>query len=59
MSLWWSDAQASVESLDNGINPKKFIDKLSERLLKIFDNLPLINKYNIYQQLMNYWTSTM
>jgi type I restriction enzyme M protein len=39
--------------------PKKFIHALSEDLLKAFSNLQLIDKYDVYQHLMTYWTDTM
>ena len=39
--------------------PKKIIHELSEKLLFAFSNLKLINKYNIYQHLMNYWSESM
>ncbi|RAW01554.1 type I restriction-modification system subunit M [Pseudochryseolinea flava] len=52
----------SVEKLKNirtGVKPKKLIHELSEDLLDTFDNLTLIDKYDVYQQLMTYWLETM
>jgi type I restriction enzyme M protein len=47
----------------NGINvktaPKKFIHELSEDLLLKYADKPLMNHYNIFQNLMNYWSETM
>ena len=39
--------------------PKKLIHELSEDLLQAFSNLKLIDKYDIYQHLMVYWSETM
>jgi type I restriction enzyme M protein len=47
----------------NGINvktaPKKFIHELSEDLLLKYADKPLMNRYKIFQHLMNYWVETM
>jgi type I restriction enzyme M protein len=47
----------------NGINvktaPKKFIHELSEDLLLKYADKPLMNRYKIFQHLMNYWAETM
>ncbi len=40
-------------------SPKKLIKELSEDLLSNFAELELIDKYDLYQGLMTYWTKTM
>lgn len=37
----------------------QFIHQLGEELLQAFSNLQLINKYDVYQHLMIYWTETI
>lgn len=39
--------------------PKKLIHVISEDLLQCFTGLSLIDKYDIYQHLLTYWTETM
>lgn len=39
--------------------PKKLIHELSEDLLSAFSNLNLIDKYDVYQHLMIYWSEVM
>ncbi|MGB0387035.1 MAG: N-6 DNA methylase [Ardenticatenaceae bacterium] len=39
--------------------PKPLIGALSESLLQHFSEVPLIDKYDVYQHLMSYWTETM
>ena len=39
--------------------PKQLIDALSEELLARFEPMPLVNAYDVYQHLMDYWTETM
>lgn len=40
-------------------NPKQLIKALSEDLLARFKPTPLINAYDVYQHLMDYWGETM
>jgi type I restriction enzyme M protein len=40
-------------------SPKKLNDKLSEELLSKFKSTPLVNAYDLYQHLMDYWVETM
>jgi type I restriction enzyme M protein len=56
---WWSDVQPLIKSIEKDLSPKVLIDKISEQLLKSFEDLPLINRYDVYQQLMDYWTESM
>jgi type I restriction enzyme M protein len=40
-------------------SPKKLVYQLAEDLLAQYENKPLIDRYDIYQHLMNYWNETM
>ena len=42
-----------------GDHPKKLIASLSENLLGTFKAVPLLNGYDVYQHLMDYWAETM
>ena len=54
--------QASILLLkdfaQNG-HPKILIERLSEDLLARFKPVPLVNAYDVYQHLMDYWAETM
>ena len=39
--------------------PEAIIHTLSEDLLTRFTDLPLLNRYDVYQRLMDYWAETM
>ncbi|MDE2822503.1 MAG: hypothetical protein OXK79_03250, partial [Chloroflexota bacterium] len=39
--------------------PKEIIHRLSEDLLVRFDDLPLLDPYDVYQRLTDYWDGTM
>lgn len=42
-----------------GDKPKLLIEEIAEDLLTRFANVPLIDKYDVYQHLMTYWAETM
>ena len=39
--------------------PKEMIDTIAEDLLAVFRQAPLLDAYNIYQNLMDYWADSM
>ena len=56
----WRDAHAPfLRDLDDGDAPARVIAALSESLLVGFRDLPLINGYDVYQRLMDYWDDVM
>ena len=56
----WRNKNTPVcKAIDGSTKPKKFIHALSEDLLNAFSNLQLIDKYDVYQHLMNYWMEIM
>ncbi len=56
---WQASNVPHLESLGMGSHPKQLIEVLSEDLLRVFTEVRLIDKYDIYQHLMSYWTDTM
>jgi len=56
---WWLSVQPLIRAIEEDLSPKTFIKTISERLLQSFEDLPLVNKYDAYQQLMDFWTKTM
>ena len=56
----WHDAQTSrLRKIAVGDHPKELIASLSEQLLKTFIDVPLIDAYDMYQRLMDYWDEVM
>jgi type I restriction enzyme M protein len=56
----WQTANASIlKGIRVGDSPKTLIDKISEDLLARFADVPLIDKYDVYQHLMSYWVDVM
>src|SRR3989449_2332074 len=48
-----------LTALKSGDHPKALIEALSEDLLAIFGKVRLIDPYDVYQHLMDYWAATM
>jgi len=56
---WRARNIARLKSIAPGDHPKELIDALSEDLLSAFAAVPLVDAYDVYQHLMDYWASTM
>lgn len=56
---WRATTSDMLRQLEPGFYPKEIIAGLSEDLLTHYADKPLINKYDIYQYLMDYWAETM
>jgi len=56
---WKAKHTAHLKGLVVGSNPKALIEALAEDLLLAFAKAALIDKYDVYQHLMSYWTDTM
>ena len=56
---WEEKYESYLKSLEQGCNPKEVILEISEDLLATFADTPLIDKYDMYQHLMNYWADIM
>ena len=48
-----------LKSFSKNGHPKHLIETLSEDLLSRFNLAPLVNAYDVYQHLMDYWSETM
>jgi type I restriction enzyme M protein len=61
-SEWWSTSDPKLTELSIGVKPKALkglIHEVSENLLARFERVELIDKYDLYQHLMDYWDETM
>ena len=56
----WCEAQRpNLRSFDKEGHPKALIKAIAEALLGDFQQAPLLDAYDIYQHLMDYWAETM
>ncbi len=58
-SKWESKTIKVLKSLKAGHHPKEEVFKIGEALLATYTGKALINKYDVYQHLMNYWSEVM
>jgi type I restriction enzyme M protein len=56
---WRRTHKPTLMGLEKNDLPKKVIKKLSENLLDLYADTPLLNKYDAYQRLMDYWDEVM
>jgi type I restriction enzyme M protein len=56
---WRMRSARKLKGLSLGFAPKALITKISEDLLIHYTGRPLIDKYDVYQHLMEYWAATM
>ncbi|WP_445370138.1 type I restriction-modification system subunit M [Methylomonas sp. HW2-6] len=58
-ATWRQRSAERLKALQIGCHPKQLIAELSEDLLNHYTGKALIDKYHVYQHLMDYWADTM
>ena len=58
-AVWRDTSAATLKGLQAGCSPREITLQLSESLLAHYADTPLIDPYDIYQHLMDYWAETM
>jgi type I restriction enzyme M protein len=58
-TTWRKQSAAVLKTLVPGFHPKELIERMAEALLTYFFDQPLLDPYDIYQHLMDYWAETM
>jgi type I restriction enzyme M protein len=56
---WRSAATPRLAAFDKDGHPKVLIETIAEALLAAFHQVPLLDPYDIYQHLMDYWAEVM
>lgn len=57
--VWREKISKKLKGLKLGHNPKTVIAEIAEDLLHHYEGKPLIDAYDIYQHLLDYWATTM
>ncbi|APW58607.1 Type I restriction enzyme EcoKI M protein [Paludisphaera borealis] len=57
--IWRENSAMTLKALATGFHPKDVIAEISEGLLAHYAGKPLINQYDVYQHLMDYWAAAM
>lgn len=58
-SAWRASATQQLAAFDQGGHPKALIGVIAEELLAAFEAAPLLDAYDVYQHLMDYWAESM
>jgi len=58
-AVWRDKLAARLKCLSSGFRPKELIVSIGESLLAHYAERPLIDAYDIYQHLLDYWATTM
>ena len=56
---WQTNTTIELKALQPGHHPKEVIHAISEALLATYTGKALVDKYDVYQHLMNYWFEVM
>lgn len=56
---WRNRTVPVLKNLKIGLKPKELVSRISEDILSTFSEDELIDKYDVYQRLMDYWFETM
>ena len=56
---WKKAVDTGLRNINSQTEVKKYIVELSEALVKEFENIKLIDKYDVYEVLLSYWIKTM
>ncbi|TCO46429.1 type I restriction-modification system subunit M [Actinocrispum wychmicini] len=56
---WFAAHRPMLQALNADTAPKDLITRISDDLLARFKDTPLLDEYDVYEQLMTYWHSVM
>ena len=58
-AAWRNKNEKKLKALAVNCHPKQVIAELAEGLLHHYEGQPLIDAYDVYQHLMDFWDETM
>lgn len=56
---WENETDTFLKALGKDCHPKQVIADISEKLLKAYEDKPLVDNYDVYQHLLSYWNDVM
>jgi type I restriction enzyme M protein len=56
---WKAKSAPRLRRIATGDHPKALLEELSESLLEAFGKAPLLDAYDVYQHLLDYWAETL
>jgi len=58
-NAWAKETSKTLKGLQTGFKPKEIIHQIAEDLLRTYEGKALLDRYDVYQHLMNYWNEVM
>ncbi len=58
-SQWKTKNTSFLKALEEACHPKEVIKEISEDILQTYQGKDLVDKYSVYQHLMDYWSEIM
>ncbi|MEB3971261.1 N-6 DNA methylase [Mycobacterium ulcerans] len=55
---WFAAHRSHLAKIDENTKPAELIGEISDDLLARFKSIPLLDEYDVYEQLMTYWNET-
>ncbi|WP_232022833.1 MULTISPECIES: hypothetical protein [Mycobacterium] len=55
---WFAARRSHLAKIDENTKPAELIGEISDDLLARFKSIPLLDEYDVYEQLMTYWNET-
>jgi type I restriction enzyme M protein len=59
LRAWFTRFRPALEAIDRNTKPSQLIAELGDNLLLRFTQVPLLDEYDVYEQLMTYWQTTV
>jgi type I restriction enzyme M protein len=59
VSAWFAAHRPGVESVSGDTHPNELIATMGDDLIARFKTTPMLDEYDVYEQLMTYWHATM
>ena len=56
---WKSRVDKKLRTINSSTKPKHLITEIAEMILEEFEEVTLVDKYDVYEVLLSYWNSTM
>ena len=56
---WKTSVNKKLSTIDSNTKPKQLIAEIAEYILKVYEPVTLIDKYDAFEVLLSYWNETM
>jgi type I restriction enzyme M protein len=59
VDAWYAEHRPTLETINKNTRPQELIATIGDDLLARFKSVPLLDEYDVYEQLMTYWHEIM